>query len=154
MGCLNLRLHHVELCLCSSGGHSESVRGLVSGSARTALCPFNTNKTPSDYDILLPPQGSLPQPEHISTPTSPQPATAPCLSCPLCCSTPPVCLPCVTQLFCQVNCLVSVQICILDFQSNESQVILWRISVSFLYLHMILLVKFIVINYRQLIGRE
>ncbi|XP_056267645.1 E3 ubiquitin-protein ligase CBL-B-like isoform X2 [Pseudoliparis swirei] len=38
------------------GGHSESVRGLVSRVAHTALCPFNTSKIPSDYDILLPPQ--------------------------------------------------------------------------------------------------
>ncbi|XP_032389460.1 E3 ubiquitin-protein ligase CBL-B-B isoform X1 [Etheostoma spectabile] len=38
------------------GGHSESVRGLISQVAHTPLCPFNTNKTPSDYDILLPPQ--------------------------------------------------------------------------------------------------
>ncbi|XP_034405646.1 E3 ubiquitin-protein ligase CBL-B-B isoform X2 [Cyclopterus lumpus] len=38
------------------GGHSESVRGFVSRVAHTALCPFNTNKIPSDYDILLPPQ--------------------------------------------------------------------------------------------------
>ncbi|TKS83853.1 E3 ubiquitin-protein ligase CBL-B [Collichthys lucidus] len=34
------------------GGHSESARG----SAHTSLCPFSINKTPSDYDILLPPQ--------------------------------------------------------------------------------------------------
>uniref|UniRef100_A0A0F8AEV3 E3 ubiquitin-protein ligase CBL n=1 Tax=Larimichthys crocea TaxID=215358 RepID=A0A0F8AEV3_LARCR len=34
------------------GLHSESARG----SAHTSLCPFSINKTPSDYDILLPPQ--------------------------------------------------------------------------------------------------
>uniref|UniRef100_UPI0037E7A40E E3 ubiquitin-protein ligase CBL-B isoform X2 n=1 Tax=Semicossyphus pulcher TaxID=241346 RepID=UPI0037E7A40E len=33
-------------------GHSE----LLKGAANTSLCPFNTNKSPSDYDILLPPQ--------------------------------------------------------------------------------------------------
>lgn len=38
------------------GGHQESGRGFVPGAAHPALCAFNTNKTPSDYDILLPPQ--------------------------------------------------------------------------------------------------
>ncbi|XP_054873204.1 E3 ubiquitin-protein ligase CBL-B-B isoform X2 [Amphiprion ocellaris] len=38
------------------GGHSDSVSSLVLGAVHTNLCPFNTNKTPSDYDILLPPQ--------------------------------------------------------------------------------------------------
>ncbi|XP_069543857.1 E3 ubiquitin-protein ligase CBL-B [Brachyistius frenatus] len=38
------------------GGLSDSVRGLMSGAAHISLCPFNTNKVPSDYDILLPPQ--------------------------------------------------------------------------------------------------
>ncbi|XP_070773321.1 E3 ubiquitin-protein ligase CBL-B-B [Enoplosus armatus] len=39
------------------GGHSESSRGLVSGVPHAGLCPLNTdNKTPSDYDVLLPPQ--------------------------------------------------------------------------------------------------
>ncbi|KAM9497277.1 E3 ubiquitin-protein ligase CBL-B isoform 2-T2 [Salvelinus alpinus] len=36
------------------GGHFES-GVLLSGAARAALCPFH-NRTPSDYDILLPPQ--------------------------------------------------------------------------------------------------
>ncbi|KAK6316571.1 hypothetical protein J4Q44_G00119710 [Coregonus suidteri] len=36
------------------GGHFES-EALLSGAARAALCPFH-NRTPSDYDILLPPQ--------------------------------------------------------------------------------------------------
>ncbi|KAK1882654.1 E3 ubiquitin-protein ligase CBL-B [Dissostichus eleginoides] len=38
------------------GGPSELVRQGVSRVAHSALCPLNTNKTPSDYDILLPPQ--------------------------------------------------------------------------------------------------
>ncbi|XP_071317639.1 E3 ubiquitin-protein ligase CBL-B-B isoform X5 [Trachinotus anak] len=38
------------------GRHSEFVKGLLHGAAHTALCPFNTNLSPSDYDILLPPQ--------------------------------------------------------------------------------------------------
>lgn len=36
------------------GGCSESIGGLVSGAAHTTLCPFNIQKTPSDYDFLLP----------------------------------------------------------------------------------------------------
>ncbi|XP_030294366.1 E3 ubiquitin-protein ligase CBL-B isoform X2 [Sparus aurata] len=40
-------------------GQSESVRGLVSGVAHTSQRPFNTNKTPSNYDILLPPQDTV-----------------------------------------------------------------------------------------------
>lgn len=53
--------------LCSSGAHFES--GLfVSGALRPALCP-SFHKTPSDYDILLPPQGSCsPCPPRTSPP--------------------------------------------------------------------------------------
>lgn len=61
---------------CSSGLHSESARG----SAHTSLCPFSINKTPSDYDILLPPQGSLPRLEHI--PTYPAPTHHPFIQQP------------------------------------------------------------------------
>ncbi|XP_036976326.1 E3 ubiquitin-protein ligase CBL-B-B isoform X1 [Acanthopagrus latus] len=43
-------------CPPEPSGESESVRGLVSGVAHTSLRRFNTNKTPSNYDILLPPQ--------------------------------------------------------------------------------------------------
>ncbi|XP_042073686.1 E3 ubiquitin-protein ligase CBL-B-like [Haplochromis burtoni] len=42
------------------GGCSESIGGLVSGAAHTTLCPFNIQKTPSDYDFLLPQPGSPP----------------------------------------------------------------------------------------------
>ncbi|XP_034034701.1 E3 ubiquitin-protein ligase CBL-B-B isoform X2 [Thalassophryne amazonica] len=38
------------------GGLSDSVRALVPGASHSALCPLSTNKTPSDYDILLPSQ--------------------------------------------------------------------------------------------------
>uniref|UniRef100_A0A3Q3KR64 E3 ubiquitin-protein ligase CBL n=1 Tax=Mastacembelus armatus TaxID=205130 RepID=A0A3Q3KR64_9TELE len=36
----------------------ESVSGFVPRPSHTGLCPFNTNKTPTDYDILLPPEAS------------------------------------------------------------------------------------------------
>ncbi|XP_016897361.1 E3 ubiquitin-protein ligase CBL-B isoform X3 [Cynoglossus semilaevis] len=40
------------------GRHSELDRGLIPGSAHTALCPFSSNQSPSDYDILLPPKAA------------------------------------------------------------------------------------------------
>ncbi|XP_053188013.1 E3 ubiquitin-protein ligase CBL-B-B [Scomber japonicus] len=58
------------------GGHSESVRTLVSGAAHSALCPFTTNKTPSDYDILLPPQ-VLEDPFNCRPPSQPPPPPPP-----------------------------------------------------------------------------
>lgn len=53
--------------MSSSGGHFDSTRGLVPGPAHKPLSHFNSNKTPSDYDILLPLQGSLQKDEHILT---------------------------------------------------------------------------------------
>ncbi|XP_063343945.1 E3 ubiquitin-protein ligase CBL-B-B isoform X3 [Pelmatolapia mariae] len=41
------------------GGCSESIGELVSGAAHTTLCPFNIQKTPSDYDFLLPQPDSV-----------------------------------------------------------------------------------------------
>ena len=67
----DFRLLSADLCLCSSGRHSESVRELVPGAANSDLSPFNTNQSPSNYDILLPPQGSSPQQETQTTLTSP-----------------------------------------------------------------------------------
>ncbi|KAI3373484.1 hypothetical protein L3Q82_021955 [Scortum barcoo] len=58
------------------GGQSESARGLVAGSAHTSLCPFSTNKTPSDYDILLPPQ-VLEDPFNSRPPSQPPPPPPP-----------------------------------------------------------------------------
>ncbi|XP_030010042.1 E3 ubiquitin-protein ligase CBL-B isoform X2 [Sphaeramia orbicularis] len=58
------------------GGHSESVRALVSGAAHTPHCSFNTNKTPSDYDILLPPQ-ALEDPFNSRPPSQPPPPPPP-----------------------------------------------------------------------------
>lgn len=49
-----------ERFFASTGGCSESIGGLVSGAAHTTLCPFNIQKTPSDYDFLLPQPGSPP----------------------------------------------------------------------------------------------
>ncbi|XP_058483124.1 E3 ubiquitin-protein ligase CBL-B-B [Solea solea] len=40
------------------GRHSDLDRGLVPGAAHAVLCPFTTKQSPSDYDILLPPQAS------------------------------------------------------------------------------------------------
>ncbi|XP_070838776.1 E3 ubiquitin-protein ligase CBL-B-B [Chaetodon trifascialis] len=57
------------------GGPSESVRGLVSGAAHTAICPLSTKKTPSDYDILLPPQ-ALEDPFNSRPPSQPPPPPA------------------------------------------------------------------------------
>ncbi|XP_071780953.2 E3 ubiquitin-protein ligase CBL-B isoform X1 [Centroberyx gerrardi] len=54
------------------GGHFESVRAL----AHTALCPFSTNKTPSDYDILLPPQ-AVEDPFNSRPPSQPPPPPPP-----------------------------------------------------------------------------
>lgn len=90
-------LLYVELCLCSPGRHSESVRGLVLGAAHTPLCPFNTNLSPpSDYDILLPPQGSPPRPKPPPLPPAsltspPRPSMSVCLG--LCLSVLPLCEP-------------------------------------------------------------
>ncbi|XP_047186540.1 E3 ubiquitin-protein ligase CBL-B-B isoform X2 [Scophthalmus maximus] len=58
------------------GRHSESVRGLVRGAAHTALCPFSTNQSPSDYDILLPPQ-ALEDPFNSRPPSQPPPPPPP-----------------------------------------------------------------------------
>ncbi|XP_040005455.1 E3 ubiquitin-protein ligase CBL-B-B isoform X2 [Xiphias gladius] len=64
------------------GRHSESVRGLVQGPAPTALFPLNTNHSPSDYDILLPPQAledpfnSCPPSQHPPPPPPPPPPPA------------------------------------------------------------------------------
>ncbi|KAM9385570.1 E3 ubiquitin-protein ligase CBL-B-B isoform 2-T2 [Pholidichthys leucotaenia] len=58
------------------GGPSDSARGLVSAAVHPGLCPFSTNKTPSDYDILLPPQ-ALEDPfknRPLSQPPPPPPA--------------------------------------------------------------------------------
>uniref|UniRef100_A0A3B5AST4 E3 ubiquitin-protein ligase CBL n=1 Tax=Stegastes partitus TaxID=144197 RepID=A0A3B5AST4_9TELE len=61
------------------GGDSESARGLVSV---TNPCPFKTNKTPSDYDILLPPQAledsfNIHPPFQFPPPPSPPPPPPP-----------------------------------------------------------------------------
>ncbi|XP_029375767.1 E3 ubiquitin-protein ligase CBL-B-B isoform X1 [Echeneis naucrates] len=67
-------------CPPEQGRHSESVRGLVLGVSQTALCPFNTNLSPSDYDILLPPKAledslnSCPLSQHPPPPPPPPPA--------------------------------------------------------------------------------
>ncbi|XP_038565024.1 E3 ubiquitin-protein ligase CBL-B-B isoform X2 [Micropterus salmoides] len=59
------------------GGPSESIGGLVSGAAHTALCPFtNTNKAPSDYDVLLPPQ-VVDDPYNSRPPSQPPPPPPP-----------------------------------------------------------------------------
>ncbi|KAM3868852.1 E3 ubiquitin-protein ligase CBL-B-B [Diretmus argenteus] len=57
------------------GGHFESVRALVSGSVHTTLCSFS-NKTPSDYDILLPPQ-AVEDPFNSRPPSQPPPPPPP-----------------------------------------------------------------------------
>lgn len=45
------------LCVCSSGGPSDPIQALALGPKPSVICPFNS--TTSDYDILLPPHGSL-----------------------------------------------------------------------------------------------
>lgn len=40
-----------------TGGHSAA--------AHTAICPFTPSTTPSDYDILLPPQGNRRRPDRL-----------------------------------------------------------------------------------------
>lgn len=40
-----------------TGGHSAA--------AHTAICPFTPSTTPSDYDILLPPQGNRRRPDGL-----------------------------------------------------------------------------------------
>lgn len=57
------------------GGHSDSGRGSGSRVAHSTLCPFNTNKIPSDYDILLPPQ-ALEVPFISRPPSQPPPPPA------------------------------------------------------------------------------
>ncbi|KAI4814550.1 hypothetical protein KUCAC02_003741 [Chaenocephalus aceratus] len=54
------------------GGPSVLVRQGISRVAHSALCPLNTNKTPSDYDILLPPQ-ALEDPFNSRPPSQPPP---------------------------------------------------------------------------------
>ncbi|XP_030601937.1 E3 ubiquitin-protein ligase CBL-B-B isoform X2 [Archocentrus centrarchus] len=54
------------------GGSSEVIRGLASGTAHTGLCPVNTKKTPSDYDILLP-QPALEDTSNSRPPFQPPP---------------------------------------------------------------------------------
>ncbi|XP_022601497.1 E3 ubiquitin-protein ligase CBL-B [Seriola dumerili] len=58
------------------GTHSELVRGLVPGAAHTALYPFNTTLSPSDYDILLPPQ-ALEEPFNNCPLSQPPPSPPP-----------------------------------------------------------------------------
>ncbi|KAM4620882.1 E3 ubiquitin-protein ligase CBL-B isoform 2-T2 [Polymixia lowei] len=53
-------------------GHFESVRTIASGTAHAALCPFRNNRTPSDYDILLPPQ-AVEDPFNSRPPSQPPP---------------------------------------------------------------------------------
>ncbi|XP_034462877.1 E3 ubiquitin-protein ligase CBL-B-B [Hippoglossus hippoglossus] len=59
-----------------TGRHSESVRELVPGAANTDLCSFNTNQSPSNYDILLPPQ-ALEELFNSRPPSQPPPPPPP-----------------------------------------------------------------------------
>ncbi|XP_026183498.1 E3 ubiquitin-protein ligase CBL-B-B isoform X3 [Mastacembelus armatus] len=54
----------------------ESVSGFVPRPSHTGLCPFNTNKTPTDYDILLPPE-ALEDPFNSRPPLQPPPLPPP-----------------------------------------------------------------------------
>src|SRR4029434_3535121 len=50
--------------LCFPGAQFDS-SSLLSAVAPPPLCPLHNNRTPSDYDILLPPQGSPSITQHL-----------------------------------------------------------------------------------------